>query len=291
MISRRRFLTIAACASLASPAAAADVHEWRGVALGSEVRIALAGTRSREAFRIFPKVERILQQVEAHFSLFRDSELTRLNRDGRLSYPSSQMLAVCELAGQVHRATGGHFDPSIQPMWQAVALGHDVKAARALVNWQRVKVSATEITLAPRMQLTFNGIAQGHAADCVAGLLRGEGYGSVLIDTGEIAAIGSRPGGGPWTAGIAMPDGRIVGNTALSDRALATSSPRGTLIGGGKPHIMDPRGQEPRWQLASVSARSAAVADALSTAFCLMDRSDIGQALPAFPGAALEALI
>jgi len=41
----------------------------------------------------------------------------------------------------------------------------------------------------------------------------------------------------------------------------------------------------------SVSAPEAAVADALSTAFCLMERPAIDNALRLFPEARIEALI
>ena len=140
------------------------------------------------------------------------------------------------------------------------------------------------------MQLTFNGIAQGHAADRVAALMRDEGFTDVLIDMGEIAALGQRPAGGGWTVGIAKPDGTITGHATLSDRAMATSSPTGTLIGQGLPHILSPKGGSPLWSIASVSAPRAALADALSTAFCLMDRSAIDAALAQFPDARLEAL-
>jgi thiamine biosynthesis lipoprotein len=40
-----------------------------------------------------------------------------------------------------------------------------------------------------------------------------------------------------------------------------------------------------------VSEASAAIADALSTAFCLMERQAIGAALSSFPDARIEALI
>ena len=51
------------------------------------------------------------------------------------------------------------------------------------------------------------------------------------------------------------------------------------------------QGQPPRWQTVSVSAPSAAVADALSTAFCLMERPAIAAALAGFPEARVEALV
>ena len=119
----------------------------------------------------------------------------------------------------------GAFDPTVQPLWLATATGGDTVAASGLVGWNRVRRSVSEIRLEPRMQLTFNGIAQGHAADRVAALMRDEGFTDVLIDMGEIAALGQRPAGGGWTVGIAKPDGTITGHATLSDRALATSSP------------------------------------------------------------------
>jgi thiamine biosynthesis lipoprotein len=289
MISRRRFLTIAA-ASLAAPVQAAAVEEWRGTAMGSAARIVLSGATAAKAARVFRKAEAVLRRIERQFSLHRDSDLTRLNRNGWLSHPTEQMRAVCDLADQVHAATGGAFDPTVQPLWLATATGGDTAEAFRLIGWPRVRRSKAEIRLEPRMQLTFNGIAQGYAADCVADLMRDEGFADVLIDMGEIAALGQRPAGGGWRADIATHDGALIAHATLSDRALATSSPGGTLIGRGLPHILDPNGGSPIWSVASVSAPRAALADALSTAFCLMDRKAIEAALIRFPDARLEAL-
>lgn len=286
MLTRRRFLTIAA-ASAACPAGAAPA-EWRGRALGADVTLRLAGVAD-PAGRIWRKVSRVLRQVEAQFSLFAESELTRLNAYGHLARPAPGMLDLFRLAGEVHAATGGAFDPTVQPLWQATANGADLAAARALAGWHRLRISEREIALPPGMALTFNGIAQGAAADRLAALLREEGFTDVLIDTGEVQALG-RHGARDWQAGIAGPEGRVLRRVALSDRALATSSPMGTRIGSGQPHILHPDGRAPLWDTVCVSARSAALADALSTAFCLMERAEVGTALGRFPGARLEYL-
>lgn len=287
-LGRRRFLTIAA-AALAFPARAAEPAIWTGRAMGAEARIVLLGTDPVRARRIFRRVEAELAGLERHFSLHVDSALRRLNRDGRLFHPAPEMLAVLRLSDRVHRATGGAFDPTIQPLWLAVATGGDIEAARQSVGWERVETGEAGIALAPGMALTFNGIAQGHAADRVADLLRGEGFGDVLIDMGEVMALGTN-GARDWQAAIAAPDGEELARVGLSDRALATSSPMGTRIGGGAAHILHPSGTPPRWSTVAVSAPDAATADALSTAFCLMDRAAIEAALAAFPGAALEYL-
>lgn len=290
-MNRRRFLTLtAACLAAPAGARATDVAEWQGRGLGAALALRLVGADMSAARRTFARVGREVARIEATFSLFRDSALTRLNRDGHLAWPSEDVAALLGLAGRVHAATGGAFDPTVQPLWLALATEGDIAAARALIGWDRVRVTALEIRLAPGQALTLNGIAQGWAADRITALLKDEGYGDALIDMGEVAALGHRPDGGDWIARIASPQGRALGAARLSNRALATSSPRGTLIGEGKPHIVGPSGQMPLWSSVSVSAPQAALADALSTAFCLMERPAIDRALAAFPEARIELL-
>ena len=92
-----------------------------------------------------------------------------------------------------------------------------------------------------------------------------------------------------------MPDGTLVHRIKLSDRALATSAPEGTLLDRetGIGHILDPRlrAAPPAHRLVSVSAQQAAIADGLSTAGCLLNEAELKQAIAAFPQARLETLI
>lgn len=285
MLSRRRFLTISA-ASLAAGRACAAPSCWQGRALGADVTLRLAGAPD-PAGRIWRKTARALARVEAQFSLHAQSELTRLNANARLSHPSGAMRMLVDLAGRVHAATGGAFDPSVQPYWLALAQGQD--PGRTVTGWDKLRIAPDEIALRPGMALTFNGIAQGFAADTLASLLRAEGYSDVLIDAGEVQALGDKDAHG-WQAGIAGPDGTVLRRTTLRDRALATSSPMGTRLMGGQPHILHADGRAPLWSTVSVSARSAALADALSTGFCLMTAPEIAAALRRFPEARLEYL-
>lgn len=286
---RRRFLTVTAAATLAWPARSATPAIWSGRAMGAAARVVLHGAEPYRARRVFARIEAELSRVEAHFSLHRDSALTRLNRNGRLSHPAPEVVALFALAARVHRATGGAFDPSIQPLWLATATEGDVAAARRLVGWHRVRFDAEEIALAPGQALTFNGIAQGAAADRVADLLRTEGFRDVLIDMGEVMALGLNDGHN-WQAAVAAPDGRELARVALADRALATSSPTGTRIGRDAAHILHPDGRAAIWNTVSVSAPEAATADALSTAFCLMTKAEITRALEHFEDTKIEAI-
>lgn len=296
-LSRRRFLGIAACAgglaALGLPIEAAPRHRWQGQALGADVALTVAGGSERAARAFFAEAVRALHAVEGQFSLFRGSELARLNALGNLAHPSDDMLALLTLAGQVHQATNGAFDPTVQPLWQARRGGRDESAAKALTGWAEVDLRDTEIRLKrPGMALTLNGIAQGFAADRLAEVATRHGLTDVLIDAGEVRASGQ-----DWTARIDSPTGEPVKQLTLRDRALATSAPYGTRIGprGDQAHILSGGDFRPQWHVISISAalgqHSAALADALSTAAVLLDRPAIDRALAYFPGTRLEAAV
>lgn len=298
--NRRRFLTIAAGAlgAAALPAQAATLHRWQGIAMGAQATILIAHP---DAQAITARAEAEIARLEAVFSLFRpDSALSRLNAVGRLGAPPFELLECLALAGQVNRASGGLFDPTIQPLWALYAESHaarrtptdnQIAAAMARTGWHRLRFDSAGVTMDPGMALTLNGIAQGFVADRVAGLLRAEGLDDILIDTGEMRALGGHPEGGAWP--VALQGGGAV---ALRDRALATSAPLGTVFdaGGRVGHILHPQTGSPDtgpWRRVSISAPRAAVADALSTAACLMPGLDVVIALvAAFEAARIEAL-
>lgn len=289
MVTRRRFLSvIASC--VAGSARAGDVQHWQGVAMGAQAQVLLTG-HGGNGYRLFRRIEQIIAGVETCFSLHVDSELTRLNATGLLRHPSRDMVDVLHLCDRAHAATDAAFDPTVQPLWLALARGEDGTRQRELVGWRRVTFSADGISLPQNFQLTLNGIAQGFCADKVAGFLRGEGFGHVLVDTGELNALGPQQNGAAWPADILGVDGEALGRVALANRALSTSSPMGTRLARGEAHILGPKGQLPLWRTVSISAPTAAVADALSTAACLLPRAAIDRALQQFPDARIEAIV
>ena len=256
--------------------------------MGFDASLILAHPKAdRIAARVWAEIDRL----ENVFSLYRsESSLTRLNALGTLDGPPFELLECLSLAGAVHTATGGAFDPTVQPLWaeyaQATTEGRAPDPAAVLdrVGWAGVTVDPGRVTLGrPGMALTLNGIAQGFVADRVAALLGAEGLTDVMIDTGELRALGTDPRGGDWS--VQVLHGPEV---PLRDRALATSAPLGTVFdeAGQIGHILDPRTGLPAaagWKQISVTAPSAAVADACSTAFCLMDREAIEGALDRLP--------
>ncbi|MFZ1468384.1 MAG: FAD:protein FMN transferase [Paracoccaceae bacterium] len=293
-MNRRRFLTISAAAmGLARPAMAESRQIWTGIALGARASIRLDHP---QATAIAARASAEISRLEDIFSLYRpDSALSVLNANARLVAPPPELLECLTLAGSVHRATEGLYDPTVQPLWALWAArsvagtrpsSEELAATRAHGGWADLKLSEGEIAMAPGMGLTLNGIAQGYIADRVAALLAAEGLTDILIDTGELHALGGMPGGGDWP--VTLEQGGSVG---LRARALATSAPLGTVFdsAGRFGHILHPVTGEPAsplWRGVSISAPSAAVADALSTAAVLCtDRQTITAAVSRFDAA------
>jgi thiamine biosynthesis lipoprotein len=280
MIRRRRFLQIMAAAA-ALPVRAGAGARWQGQALGADCDVLLAGPGAEAALAGIPP---LLERVEAAFSLYRESELTRLNRTGQLE-PSAIFAEMLPLCDRLHGLTDGAFDPSVQPVWQALRDGRDPVAARAMVGWSRVSRRDGGVQLAPGQALTFNGVAQGFASDLVRDHLARQGFDRALVNMGEYAALG-----GPFRLGIADPVAGELAEWHLRGTAMALSAPGATLIGGA-PHIQHPQGRAPLWSSVAVEADSAALADGLSTALVFLDRAAIADLKSRLQGLHRVALV
>ncbi|MBL4646944.1 MAG: thiamine biosynthesis protein ApbE [Hyphomicrobiales bacterium] len=290
MTTRRRFLTIlAGSASLPIIGAHASTQtkQWHGIALGAKAQIILDHPDAEQLISLAVSEVHRLEKV---FSLFKsDSELSKLNRDGMLQEPAFELVELLSICSRLHAVTSGAFDPTVQSLWSLYARQFSnglspteaqILTARAQTGWVNVDYSAEQISFRqPGIAMTLNGIAQGFIADKVTALFKRNGVSSVLVDTGEIVALGSSPEGLPWQVKLANSNGVEM---PLRDAAIATSAPLGTTFnaGGTVGHIIDPRTGYPggEWSQVSVVSHSAADADGLSTAFCLMNRAQIDAA-------------
>ena len=301
--TRRRCIGIVAAvsAALATPAllrqAAAStpappVTAWQGVALGADAQLQIVHPDREKAAELVQRAVAEVRRLEQVFSLYRDdSALVRLNRAGVLRDAPADLLRLLATTLEFSALTGGAFDPTVQPLWvlyaEALRAGRPLPHGRALrpalarVDWRGVRLDGRDIRLdRPGMQLTLNGIAQGYITDRVTDLLRDAGLGHVLVDMGEVRALAPAEAP-PWRVGLAGDDDARTPLMTLQvrDRAISTSAGAGTVLdaASGLNHIFDPRtGLSPtRWRSLSVQARSATTADALSTAFCLLDADAI----------------
>ena len=149
------------------------------------------------------------------------------------------------------------------------------------MDFNKVDFDTKEIRFAQKgMGLSLNGIAQGYITDKVVELLKQQGVTQALIDMGEIYGF-DNANQREWNVSIRNPDqeDQILTTIAMKNQAFATSGGYGTVMdeAGKFTHLFDPRtgGSQPRYKSMSVMAESAAVADAFSTAFSIMDEASI----------------
>lgn len=291
MTTRRRFLTILAGAAVLpgfAGQASAATTSWRGVALGANAQIVLDHP---DADALIKQAVSEIHRLEQIFSLYQsDSQISRLNRDGVLNNPAFEMVELLSLCSNLNARTGGAFDPTVQRLWSLYAQGYaagaipdqgQISETLNSTGWHNVHFSPERVSLGENgVQLTFNGIAQGYIADKITDIFQRAGVSDVLVNTGEVSALGAAPDGGDWQVRLGDAEGARI---ALRDNAVATSAPLGTTFdeNGSVGHIVDPRTGllGGKWTQVSVVAPTAAEADGLSTGFCLMGKAEIQASL------------
>ena len=307
-LSRRRAITImgaAAGASLggvaigtrAAGAATANLYTWEGTALGADATITLAHPDRAGAEAIIDLAVAEVRRLEGIFSLhLESSELAALNRDGRISRPSIDMLTLMTESVRFGDISDGVFDVTVQPLWKLYSRHFranpsdlkgpaqaDIQDAVKLVNYRRIDINPLFIRLDRKgMEVTLNGIAQGYITDKVSELLRANGIGHVLVSLGETRALDSHPDGRPWLVALKDPADprRTARNIDLTDMSVATSGGYGTEFDteGRFHHLFNPTMGVSALQHIGVSVLTprATVADALSTAIYVAptDRAD-----------------
>lgn len=310
--SRRRTLAVLG-ATLALPLGAAAAHRytrrpdfvtWHGESLGGPAKLMLWHEDEAFARHTITRMRSEIERLENVFSLFQtDSEIAQLNRNGQLTRPSPDMVAVLGAACDIARTCNGAFDPTVQPLWRlyeshfrsapATLSGPpagQIETARRLVDYAQVEIGAGGIRFAkPGMAVTLNGIAQGYITDRIADLLREEGFDSTIVDVGETRALGAQPDGDPWTVAIVNPlsPSAIGRSIDLENSALAVSGGYGQRFGNSPfHHIFDPATGLSANRLLDVAiiAPRAMLADGLSTALFVGGEAHAADLLKAYPG-------
>ena len=239
----------------------------------------------------------LIEDLEAQLTVYReDSEISELNRKAHLApYPVERRLfALLESAVDLSRETGGAYDVTSGALSEAwgfvkgpkrVPDQQDLAAARACTGWQHLRLDPDKRTVGfdcAGIRINLGSIGKGYAIDRAIGLIRDHALvDSALVHGGQssLFALGSPPGqfAGRWEIALRNPFApeSPLGKLRLRNRGLGTSgSAFQQFVVDGKVygHIIDPRTGEPAHGPKSVTvlAPTAAMADALSTAFYLL---------------------
>ena len=261
---------------------------WNGTALGSQAEITIYHPSEKEAHKILTKSVEELTGLENLFSLYKDSsQLSLLNKKGYLENPHPEMVNIFNLSKKYSEMTNGAFDVTVQPLWNIYnksftdlgkpPLNTQISNALKLVDWKSIKVEKTKISYEIEgMSSTLNGIAQGYITDKIAESLINSGISNTLVQLGEYRGIGDHPEGRPWRLLISNPEHtNSIGEVEFTDAAVATSAGLGTPfdLSGKYHHIFNPESgyNDNEYLQVSVISKTAAEADALATAFLIMN--------------------
>jgi thiamine biosynthesis lipoprotein len=221
------------------------------------------------------------------------SVLSHIHRSGgEWCYVDAETFGLLVLCREMWEVTEGAFDPTVGRLMQAWGLrgesfdGEEVEAARALTGMGLVELDEARRGVRLRVEgvrLDLGAIGKGWALDRAAEVLAEAGVNSALLHAGtsSVKGIGRGPEGARWRVAVgSWVDAPVV---EVRDCALGVSAPhgrRGETPSGSVGHVIDPVTHVPvdlgadgrgachdgKVVCAAAVARSAAVADALSTA-------------------------
>ena len=253
------------------------VHRFAHEAMGTIFEVLIAGQEAGYALQASQAVFQEIDRLEALFSRFNPtSEIGQINRlradePLRISLDTFECLKVAE---RVQLETAGAFDinfrkskrSSERPEFELTASGSGFSIGLRQDFLQRSPDG---------LDLDLGAVGKGYALDRAASILADWSVERFLIHGGTSTALaaGDAPGLSQGEAGWPVGVGGtwelrgVPKRILLNGRALSGS---GTEVKGR--HIRDPRTGRPAegHQAAWVSHPSAAVADALSTAFLAM---------------------
>lgn len=234
--------------------------------------------------------------TEAWMSIYREnSAFSDVNRTASDSPQTlrGDMFELLQMALKIHRGTDGAFDMAtgaLTRLWRAcrqqqrIPSQEEIGATLEISGMQHLSLDPRKNSIAfsrPGLLLDPGAIGKGFALDDAALQLTQTEHApqSFLLHGGHssLKAIGPHNGHAGWPVGIGNPlfTEQRLGTLLLCDKAMATSGSNIQFYrheGRRYGHILDPRTGWPVDGMLSVTvlAPSAAVADALSTAFFVM---------------------
>jgi thiamine biosynthesis lipoprotein len=236
------------------------------------------------------------ERLEQQLSVFRDnSEVSFINQNAAAQgiQTDPALFALLSQCQELSSATEGAFDitsSSLSRCWGflrrqgRIPTTEEIEQARSMAGIEQLSLDAETRSIRfarSGMAINLGSIGKGYALDCMAARLRGEVQTALLsAGSSSLYALGRGEHRQGWMVGIRHPQdlSRRLAVLRLRDAAMATSgSEEQYFVCHGKRygHIIDPRTGWPAAGVVGVTVvtASAAVADALATAFYVGGRA------------------
>lgn len=265
---------------------APEVHRFGHEAMATRFEISLVHESAAEAAQAAQAVWADIDALEQQLSRFIPwSDIGRLNGSpaGRVVDLHEAAMDCLAYGKQIWEQTRGAFDMTIGPLYAALRWPNGIPRkptaaeladAKSRSGFHLLDLDEAEFTATPRadnMQVDPGAIGKGYALDQAASLLRERfdiHHALLNAGTSTVLGMGNMPGSEGWLVQAGAPE-----PFALRDEAVSGT---GFQVQGA--HIVDPRTAKLvdmrrtiRWALAP----NATLADALSTAFMVMNKREI----------------
>ncbi len=281
-------------ASCSFPGRGPQMINIRGVVFGTYYSIIYYDDEGR----VFEEaIDSVFREFNASLSFYDpQSILSKINRNEE-TLVDEYFRVVFNRAQEISEETDGAFDATVFPLVNAWGFGFSdrsvmttekVDSMLEFIGYDKVYIDGDHIEKKDeRVQLDFNAIAKGYAADVVGFFLESKGLDTYMVEIGgDLIAKGLKPDGSKWRIGLEVPADDMHAEqqwqyfVEIVDAGLATSGDyrRYYEVDGKRySHTIDPHtGYPVSHQLlsASVFAKDAMSADAYATAFMVMGLED-----------------
>ncbi len=266
----KRILALFLCCVLLTSCTGKDTkHERTIFSMDTQIELAVYGSGGE---KMLDKAEEEIERINEKYSV--------ANLEKSILAQDEETVALIEAAGKIKKNTNGAFDINIAPVmriWGFYSEEFGVKIHRVPTQSE---INEALGAASEGVYFDFGGIAKGYCADKLSWLLRNEGVESAVLSLGgNVALIGSKPDGNPWTVGIKSPfDDGLYATVKVQDTMVVTSGDYMRYFeenGKRYHHIINPAtGYPAESDLTSVTviSNSGATADALSTALFVMGK-------------------
>lgn len=249
--------------------------------MGTPVSITVLHESATQAEAAIQAAFAEIDRIDALMSTYKDeSEISRLNRDGRVETGPDMRLVVAR-ALEFHHMSSGAFDITTKPLLELYERSYSTSGAPPSpaeisetlthVDARQVRLEGHRITLPREVRITLDGLAKGYAIDRAIEVLKEQGITHALVNAGgDLRALGDKAGT-PWRVALQNPrdPADYITEIDLADASVATSGDYRRYFDPAMKHhhILDPRTGASAEELISVTIRATTAmdADALST--------------------------
>ena len=214
------------------------VHKTK-YSMGTVYEIAVYDQQPERASAAIDRAFAEIVRLDAMLSNYKsDSELSRLNRDGRFHAVKvpPELYRVIEESVKYSKLSGGKFDITVAPlvdMWKAalrgalVASEEEQEKLLECVGYEKIElIPPDEVEFhSPCMRIDLGSIGKGYAVDRAVEILRANGVKNALVDAGQssIYGMGAPPGKSAWEIHLCDPSKRVDPTVLLSENSVSTS--------------------------------------------------------------------